>query len=182
LAGARRGRGDNCRARGASFGFPATRSTRTLAVIVSEYRLTSEILARSVAKHWEAAKREWSLAEVYEAEEPETCLCGHFPIVELCILTNARNANTATVGNCCVKKFIGLPSDKIFTAVKRVRKDRDKSLNEEAIEHAHLRRWINEWERDFYLDVMNKRKLSERQLLKKQQINEKMLENMRRKK
>jgi hypothetical protein len=34
LAGARRGRGDNCRARGASIGFPATRSTQTLDILM----------------------------------------------------------------------------------------------------------------------------------------------------
>jgi hypothetical protein len=149
---------------------------------MSEYRLTSEILARSVATHWDAARREWSLAEVYEADDPETCLCGHFPIIELCVLANSHNGQSATVGNCCVKKFIGLPSDRIFTAVKRVRKNRDKSLNEEAIQHAHMRGWINDWERDFYLDVMSKRKLSDKQRSKKQQINDKMLENMRKKK
>jgi hypothetical protein len=67
-----------------------------------EFQLTTEIIARSVATTWDAAKLEWSLLEVYEAEEPETCLCGHFPIIELCVLSNRRNQAEATVGNCCV--------------------------------------------------------------------------------
>ena len=117
---------------------------------------------------------------MYEAEEPDTCLCGHFPIIEICILQNKRNGNHATVGNCCVKKFTGLPSDKIFQAVKRVRKDNERSLNAEAIQHAYDQGWINDWERDFYFDVMRKRNLSSRQLAKKVQINEKVMRNMHR--
>ena len=148
---------------------------------MSEYRLTEEIIERSVSDSWDQAKLEWSLREVYEADEPETCLCGHFPIIELCVLSNRLNNNSATVGNCCVKQFIGLPSDKIFQAVKRVRKDGEKSLNAEAIDHAYYRGWINDWEKRFYHDIMRKRKLSERQRETKIQINEKVLGNMRRK-
>lgn len=149
---------------------------------MSKYQLTKEIVARSESKIWDAAKLEWALEEVYESEVPETCLCGHFPIIEICLLRNKRNRNTATVGNCCVKKFIGLPSDKIFQAVKRVRKDAEKSLNAEAIQHAFDRGWISEWEKDFYFDIMRKRNLSLKQAAKKEQINEKFLHNMQRKK
>jgi len=101
---------------------------------MSEYKLGQEIVARSVAKVWDTAKTEWGLHEIYEADEPETCLCGHFPIIELCVLINRRNGQLATVGNCCVKKFMGLPSDLIFQAVKRVRADSGRSLNAESIE------------------------------------------------
>jgi len=147
---------------------------------VSKYLLTSEILSRSVARTWDEAKLEWSLLEVYESDEPETCLCGHFPIVELCVLTNRKNRMQATVGNCCVKKFIGLPSDKIFQAVKRIRKDESKSLNAEAIQHAFDRRWISEWEKDFYFNIMRKRNLSEKQATKKGEINQSVLARMKR--
>ncbi|WP_017772789.1 hypothetical protein [Paraburkholderia kururiensis] len=147
---------------------------------MSEFKLTAEIIARSKAKTWDLAKTEWSLAEVYEAEEPETCLCGHFPIIEICTLKNRVTGQTADVGNCCVKRFIGLPSDKIFQAVKRVRKDPSKSLNGEAITHAFEKAWINEWERDFYLRIMRKRVLTSKQSEKKIQINEKIATRMQR--
>ncbi|MEV9638335.1 hypothetical protein ABZO35_28195, partial [Burkholderia pseudomallei] len=62
---------------------------------MSEFKLTAEIIARSKAKTWDLAKTEWSLAEVYEAEEPETCLCGHFPIIEICTLKNRVTGQTA---------------------------------------------------------------------------------------
>lgn len=147
---------------------------------MSEYKLTKEIIDLSVSKVWDAAKLEWSLAQIYEADEPERCLCGHFPIIEICILQNKHNHKKATVGNCCVKKFIGLPSDKIFQAVKRVRKDNEKSLNAEAVDHAYRNGWINEWEYNFSIDTMGKRKLSVKQLQTRIKVNEKMLFNMRR--
>lgn len=147
---------------------------------MSEYKLTEEILKRSQSQIWDIAKREWSLNQIYEAEEPETCLCGHFPIIEICILRNKLNAQFATVGNCCVKKFIGLPSDLIFQAVKRVRKDNQKSLNAEAIQHAYEKNWINEWEYTFSIDTRHKRNLSGKQLQIRMKVNEKMLANMKR--
>jgi len=147
---------------------------------VSEYQLTTEILNRSVARPWDEAKLEWALLEVYEAEKPETCLCGHFPIIELCALINRKNGNQATVGNCCVKKFIGLPSDKIFQAVKRIRKDQSKSLNAEAVQHAFDRHWITEWESIFYFGIMHKHKLSPKQAAKKNEINQLVLARMKR--
>lgn len=147
---------------------------------MSEYKLTEEILNRSQSKIWDIARMEWGLSQIYEAEEPETCLCGHFPIIEICILRNKLNAQSATVGNCCVKKFIGLPSDLIFQAVKRVRKDSQRSLNAEAIQHAYENSWINEWEYNFSIDTMRKRKLSGKQLQTRMRVNEKMLTNMKR--
>lgn len=147
---------------------------------MSQFQLTAEIINRSNAHTWDAAKLEWALLEVYEADEPETCLCGHFPIIELCVLHNKQNNSQATVGNCCVKKFIGLPSDKIFQAVKRIRKDLSKSLNAEAVDHAFTRGWLSEWERTFYFDIMRKRSLTAKQKAKKQQVNELVLSRMKR--
>ena len=147
---------------------------------MSEFRLTQEIVARSHSKTWDQAKLEWVLNDVYEADEPETCLCGHFPIIELCNLRNKINGGFATVGNCCVKKFIGLPSDLIFQAVKRIRSDNTRSLNAEAIEYAHTKGWISDWEQTFYFSIMRKRVLTVKQKTKKVQINEKFILNMRR--
>jgi hypothetical protein len=146
----------------------------------SRFQLTTEILKLSVAQTWNEARREWSLEEVYKTDEPETCLCGHYPIIELCILRNVHNGAQATVGNICVNKFMGLPSDKIFQAIKRIQKDASKSLNFEAVQHAFERQWINEWEKDFYGDIVHKRNLTERQETKKLQINERVLRKVRR--
>jgi hypothetical protein len=147
---------------------------------VSEYKLKEEILKRSQAKEWDIAKLEWELNDIYEAEKPVTCLCGHFPIIQICTLQNKLNNQFATVGNCCVKKFIGLPSNLIFKAIKRVRKDNQKPLNTEAIQYAYEKSWINEFEHKFSIDTMRKRNLSPKQLQIRMQVNEKMLANMSR--
>ncbi len=145
---------------------------------MSEYQLTSRLIDLSVSNTWDEAKIEWELEHVWREDEPDTCLCGHFPIIEICLLKNKKNANTAIVGNCCVKKFTNLPSDLIFQAVKRIQDDIDRAINAETIDHAHSKGWINDWERKFYLDTWRKRKLSGAQKTKRCQINSKVLGNI----
>lgn len=147
---------------------------------MSEYQLSEEIIRRSNAKTWVTARTEWDLERVFVQRQPSTCLCGQFPIKEICVLRNRLNGNRAEVGNVCVHQFLGLPSRKIFAALERVGDDESKALNPEAIEHAHQRRWINDWERSFYLDTWRKRALSPKQLVKRQQINRRVLANTRR--
>ena len=147
---------------------------------MSQEQLAREITRRSVADSWREARGEWSLETVYFATEPDQCLCGQFPIIELCALRNCRNGVEATVGNVCVKKFLGLPSDRIFNGLKRIQSTPEAALNEEAIEYAYSRRWISGWERSFYIDTRRKRNLSERQAAKRLEINEKIIEHVAR--
>jgi hypothetical protein len=145
---------------------------------MSQYQLTSQIIALSVADNWDEAKLEWKLHGIHFEDEPQTCLCGHFPIKEICTIRNKENGAFTDVGNCCVKKFLGLPSDNIFQAIKRIRKDDTKALNIEAILHAHERGWITDWERGFYMDTMRKQVLSPKQRGKRQQINQRVLHRL----
>ncbi len=147
---------------------------------MSEYKLSQEIINLSFSKIWEQAKLEWQLAEIYHQDEPDTCLCGHYPINEICVITNKINSNSVEIGNVCVKKFIGLPSDKIFRSLKRIAKDDSKALSAEAIQHASDKKWINSWETNFYFDTIRKRKLSTNQLAKRKQINQLVLRQTRR--
>ena len=140
-----------------------------------KYKLIDEILVRSKAAAWADAKLEWLLHEIYTTHEPQACLCGHFPIVEICVLKNKENQRRARVGNCCVKKFMGLPSHLIFQAIKRVNNDRGKSLNLASLDYAKSKLWINTWDYEFYLKVMRKRILTQRQKVKKYLINDKVL-------
>jgi hypothetical protein len=140
----------------------------------NEYLLRKEIIARSVATQWEEAREEWDLKAIFHQTEPARCLCGHTPILELCVLQNRKNGTEAIVGNVCVKKFMGLPSDRVFQAVRRVTNDATKPLNEEAIEHAHRSGWITDWERDFSKNTMSRRKMSDKQEIIRIQINEKV--------
>lgn len=142
-----------------------------------EFKLIQEIISRSATDTWDEAKREWALVEVYREEKPETCLCGHFPIIEICVLRNTKNDNEAIIGNVCVKKFLGLPSDLIFSAIGRISKDINRAVNADTVLHAHNRKWINDWDKQFYLDTCRKRSLSEKQKEKRVQINQKILHN-----
>ena len=148
---------------------------------MSEYKLAEAIVALSQGKTWDEAKLEWQLDGIYNQEEADTCLCGHFSIAEICVLRNGRNGNSAEIGNVCVKKFLGLPSDLIFKAIHRVAREIERPLNAEAIDHAHRRGWINDWERDFYFDTMRKRVLSAKQMGKRVQINRLVLTQTSRK-
>ena len=145
------------------------------------FALGKRIVALSETTDWDRARLEWRIEDIYLQRRPEKCLCGHFPINELCVLRNRKNHNKVIVGNVCVKKFMKLSSDRMFAAIKRVTVDETKALNGEVIEHAFAKRWINEWERDFYLDTWRKRNLSARQLAKRREINRKVLARVRNK-
>ncbi|WP_041794017.1 hypothetical protein [Micavibrio aeruginosavorus] len=145
---------------------------------MNKYKIAEEIIRLSTSKNWDLAKLEWHLEDVYFEDEPETCLCGHTPIIEVCILKNKNNGNTARVGNICVKKFMGLDSDKIFQSVKRIKKDVTKSLSAEALQYAFQKNWIFLKDRDFYISIMKKRLLTEKQLKWKKDINLRVLSRL----
>jgi hypothetical protein len=131
---------------------------------MSEYQLTEKIITHSLNEDWDTAKLEWKLIGTTWTDEPETCLCGHYPIKELCFLRNTQTGATVMIGNCCVKKFLGLSSEKMFAALRRVFNQRTRSLNPEVIHVAAEAGVLDSWELGFYLDTWRKRKLSDRQM------------------
>jgi len=143
-------------------------------------QLKREILLRSRSQDWEAAKSEWRLVDVSEADEPETCLCGHYPIIELCAIHNGVTGKSTTVGNVCVKRFLGLRSDLVFASIKRIRKDEEKGINAHAASLFFQRGILNQWEYDFSQDTFKKRNLTDKQLAKRVDINRKILAAIRR--
>lgn len=146
---------------------------------MTKYILTEVIIKNSVSKNWDEAKLEWELDSIYTTEESETCICGHFPIKEICHIRNKKSGERLTVGNCCVKMFMGATSDLIFKAKKRVIKNNEKSFNLEAINFCFEKSIINEWEKEFYINIMKKRVLSEKQKQTKLKINEKILNRLK---
>lgn len=141
---------------------------------MSDYTLTSELLKLSKSRIWDRAKLEWDVVDIHKVEEPETCLCGHYPIVEICTIENTQTNQQARVGNCCVKKFND-KSNKIFRAVERVKKASEKSLNSETLDLGKQNKWISEKDFDFYTDILRKRTLSPKQLAWKESINRKIV-------
>jgi len=138
-------------------------------------QLKKAILALSRAQDWEAAKAEWRLVDISEADDPETCLCGHYPIIELCSIKNGVTGHLTTVGNVCVKRFLGLRSDLVFASIKRIRKDEEKGINVHAASLFFQRGILNQWEYDFCQDTFRKRDLTDKQLAKRISINRKIL-------
>lgn len=67
--------------------------------------LVSLIIEASESDSWSAARKEWRLDTIYE-QQGETCLCGHYPITDNCVIINKKNQNVVTVGNVCIKHFL----------------------------------------------------------------------------
>lgn len=143
--------------------------------------LIAGIVAKSVSKHWGTAKLEWVLKTIWFAEpkEPESCLCGQFPILEVCVIQNRLNENRVQVGNCCVKRFLGLPSNIVFQGLKRIQQSPEKALNEAATEYAIERGWLTEWDIKFLNNTRRKHKLTPRQMEFRMSINQKVLTRLR---
>jgi hypothetical protein len=147
---------------------------------MSQYQLTTELLKQSKASNWDEAKLEWELANIVRVEDAETCLCGHFPIIEVCTIHNKETGEDARVGNYCVKKFID-KSDKIFRSVMKVIKDSKKSVNSETLDLSVKNKWISGKEHKFYMDIMRRRSLSSKQKDWKMAINNKIVSRINRK-
>ena len=143
----------------------------------ARYRLVDEIISRSEAKNWDAAKQEWKLDSIYFADSatPGKCLCGHAPIIELCVIRNRKNGKVAVVGNVCVTRFIGLPAGPLFQDLQRIRRNSASALNTDTIRYARRQGWITEWEEKFSLDTCRWNRLTRRQRETRVKINEKIL-------
>ena len=136
--------------------------------------LINEILPLSEGDYWAAARQEWELEWVMDVEKPETCLCGHFPINELCVLRNNKNGRSVTVGNVCVRQFTDLKPDLILQAFQRIKSTYEGKLNKAAIKYAYKKGWMTGWEQGFYLDIRNMRSLSVAQSKILERINDKV--------
>ena len=142
-----------------------------------EYKLIDEILKLSNSLEWVIARKEWNFELVYQSENYETCLCGHHPIINICVIKNKLNGITTEVGNCCINKFLGIDEgNRIFDSVNKLKKDKTKSLNIDALLYINKLGQLTDYEYKFYSDIMRKRKLSEKQLNLKIKINEKFLD------
>lgn len=140
--------------------------------------LTISMLLLSEASRWPEAKLEWTIDDIYESVPSIICLCGQH-ISNVCVLLNHKNNKQAIVGSCCAKKFVGVPSDRIFQSIKRIREDRSRSLNGETIRFGFNKGWVSQWEYDFYMNTMTMRKLSGKQASNREVINKKILLNIR---
>lgn len=138
--------------------------------------LQEKILNQSESKIWEHAKREWKLNYIYENESHQECVCGHYPIKEICVIKNIKNKNQREIGNHCIKQFLGLNTSKLFLSVKKVKKDIVASVDCDTLDYAYENNFISNWDFNFYSHIRLKRILSQKQLDQKIRINEKIFE------
>lgn len=148
---------------------------------MKKYNLFEELISLSLSKNWDEAQFEWQLHSIIDlrnSEGYETCLCGHYPIKKLCFIKNSKTNSVAIVGSCCAKKF---ENDwvKIFDGINKIKICLWESTNKETLYFAHKKQIITDWEFRFYLDILRKRKLSEKQIEYKVKINNKMLLKIR---
>jgi hypothetical protein len=142
-------------------------------------QLHRDIIYRGVADNWAEARLEWRLVDVAYADEPQRCLCGHFPIIEICNLRNLKNGNEAEVGNVCVGEFmVGINSGKVFDCIRRIRKDDIKPLNPDTFELFHNNGVLTEWEYSFCKKTWRDRNLGTLQMITRRNINRKILRNL----
>ena len=142
-------------------------------------RLRHELLSLSQSEEWAAAKTEWQLHSCYWDDQNSECLCGH-TIKERCVISNTVTEGTATVGNCCVKQFLGhltSTSDAVFASLKRVHSDNSKSLHPDLVDLAESRGDIAPWAAKLYKDLVRKRSLSYKQLAFRRRQNSRILGN-----
>jgi galactitol-specific phosphotransferase system IIB component len=141
------------------------------------YKLTSEIIKRSEADYWDTAKNEWNFEYAYYSEDLQTCLCGHYPIKNVCEIHIRKNGNQTEVGNCCVNKFLGIDDgNKIFISIRRLKEDISKSMSPEVLEYLFDKQVLSEFEYSFYRDTIRKRKLSWKQLEIRERINQRLID------
>ncbi len=156
--------------------------------IEAKWDLPQSIIDLSKSNTWKRAVREWELVdiEILDGGEFETCLCGHYPIRELCHIENRKTGETAIVGNHCVAKFdkddpgheMFGSTTKAFHAAKRIIENPSASANKALISFAEEKGVLNESEAKFYQDVWRKRKLTEKQENYKERLNQKLLYEM----
>ncbi|MGV3770671.1 MAG: hypothetical protein ACO1NM_11635 [Sphingobium phenoxybenzoativorans] len=142
----------------------------------NEVKFKAAILGLSTSSDWDEAKAEWDLHFVYVDPNERACECEHSPIHQICVIKNRTNNASTEVGNVCVKRFLRLLSNRIFSVLKRLQFDIQKSLNPKALDLFQDRGVISYSEAEEYKSYWRKRTtLSDDQKKQKLDINERVL-------
>ena len=131
--------------------------------------------------NWNDTISEWKL--LYVTKGNSNCLCGK-EISNLCHIQNVNNLTEFVIGNECIKKIC--PNDEIkgktlnlFECISKLKKDNSKAPNKVLISYSKQQGILTEWEEQFSLNTYRKRKLSEKQLYWRIEINKKILANIK---
>ena len=148
----------------------------------NEAKFKSAILSQSISGDWDEAKAEWELHFVYmDPGKDRSCKCEHAPINQICVIKNRKNGNELEVGNVCVRRFLRLLSNRIFSVIKRLQSDVWKSLNPAALDLFKERGVITHAEEQEYLEYWRRRtRMSDDEKAQKLAINERVLQYIER--
>ena len=125
--------------------------------------LLAKLLAASKADTWEEAQLEWVVTDLWESPGG-TCDCGHTPITDHLLIRNLETEESMTVGNVCVKNFFSWDDyDKIFKAIKKLRKDPSVGTPEILFKVTFLNRALDGYMREFLINRRLARKLTPKQ-------------------
>lgn len=115
--------------------------------------LKERIIELSTNQDWEAARNEWSLTDTYISSVFQKCLCGHYPIKEICEIHNPTTDKKVTVGNCCVKKVFNMESERIFRNIRKCIKDESTLLTDFVLDFAFKNNLIDAIDKHFYYEM-----------------------------
>jgi len=119
-------------------------------ILTNDEILKIKILQASNSKDWETARSEWEIMQVYFSEEPQKCLCGHYPIKRICELVNKNTGTIEKVGSCCVTNFLPVKPELIMSSIKRIKENNLTTLKPEIIDLAYQLKIITPVEHNFY--------------------------------
>lgn len=140
-------------------------------------KLKESIIENSINKDREKAKWEWEVINSYLMPWYTTCLCGKYPISEVCELQNKNNSKKVMVGNDCVKYFFDADHSYIYSAIKKIEENINNVVNDKIIIYA-LEKWrIDATQKSFYILMRRRKDPWEYQLKVRQDVNKILLEH-----
>lgn len=146
-------------------------------------KLQAAIIAQSVSKIWDSARKEWTYDRSEKAAHKTHCPCGH-SIVEMCFITNSLNGNTMFVGNVCINN-IDMFSKQELDLINSEKVIRDKLYDKitaaiPVVMVVHLRKRFSLAHKvyDIYTAAIRKRKLTDREFSNRLAVNFTALRNV----
>jgi len=133
----------------------------------SQKLLAAHIIKRSAASTFDQARLEWRLDYIIIGDT--NCPCSQ-AIKEVCFIINPVTKHTTYVGNVCINKFFGIDTGNMFASLAKLTKDYHHNPNRDLINHAFLKWYITEQEREFLLDTEHQRNFSIKQFAWKERI------------
>ena len=146
--------------------------------MAKHFKLIESVMHNSVSQDWDSAIDEWMIVGYEFVNGDGVCECGKEQISQLNYVRNRYTGHELIVGSECINKFFYADISGIHPSIRRVSKDINKSLYVRLVQTACQNGIISEADRRFYLDIINKRKLSAKQQSWKQSINSKILYNI----